>query len=60
MGRRAILLFGIYFPVLLAAAIAGAIGQALGIWAAVLCGVVFVAGLVLFGRRRLRQPSIDP
>jgi hypothetical protein len=58
LGRRTILIFGIYFAVLLAAVIAGFIGQAVGIWAAVLWGAAFIGGLILYGRR-LRPRRVD-
>lgn len=45
-------MFGIYAAVLLAVVIAGFIGQAVGIWAAVLWGVVVIAGVVVYGQRR--------
>jgi hypothetical protein len=60
LGRRAILVFGIYVALLLAGVIAGFIGHAVGIWAAILWGAVVIAGLVLYGRRRLRQPRVGP
>ena len=59
LGRRTILVFGIYFAVLLAAVIAGLIGQAVGIWAALLWGAAFIGGLILYGWQRLRQPRVD-
>lgn len=59
LGRRAILVFGSYAALLLAVFIAGFIGQAVGIWASILWGAVVIAGLVLYGRRRLRQPRVD-
>ena len=59
LGRRAILVFGAYTALLLAVVIAGFIGQAVDIWAAILWGAVVIAGLV-YGRRRLRQPRVDP
>jgi hypothetical protein len=52
LGRRTILVFGIYAALLLAVVIAGFLGQAVGIWAAVLWGVVIIAGVVLYRRRR--------
>jgi hypothetical protein len=36
----------------LAVVVAGFIGQAVGIWAAVLWGVVVIASVVLYGQRR--------
>ena len=58
-GRRAILLFGAYAALLLAVVVAGFIGQAVGVWAAVVWGVAVIAGLILFGRR-LHRPQVDP
>lgn len=49
---RTIAVFGIYTAALLAVVIAGFIGQAVGIWAAVLWGVVVIAGVVVYGQRR--------
>lgn len=60
LGRRAFLVFGAYAALLLAVVIAGILGQAVGIWAAVLWGVLVVAVLILYWRRRLRQPQVDP
>jgi hypothetical protein len=60
LGRRAILLFGAYAALLLAVVVAGFIGKAIGVWAAVLWGAVVIAGVVLYGRRRLRRPQVDP
>jgi Flp pilus assembly protein TadB len=53
------LIFGSYAALLLAVVIAGFLGSAVGIWASVLWGAVLIAGLVLYGRRRLRQPQVD-
>ena len=53
------LVFGSYAALLLAIGIAGFIGHAVGIWASVLWGAVVIAGLVLYGRRRLRRPQVD-
>lgn len=53
------LIFGGYAALLLAVVIAGFIGNAIGIWASVLWGAVLIGGLVLYGRRRLRQPQVD-
>jgi hypothetical protein len=50
---------GVYAALLLAVVIAGFIGHAVGIWASLLWGAVLVVGLVLYGRRRLRQPQVD-
>jgi hypothetical protein len=56
---RAILVFGAYTGVLLAFVAAGFIGQRVGIWASVLWGVLIIGGLVVFLRRRSRQPQTD-
>ena len=53
------LVFGGYAALLLAVVIAGFIGNAVGIWASVLWGAVLIGGLVLYGRRRFRQPQVD-
>jgi hypothetical protein len=60
LGSRALLLFGAYTAVILAVVIAGLFGEAVGIWASVLWGVVLLAGLVLYLRRRSRRPRIGP
>jgi type IV secretory pathway TrbD component len=60
LGRRALLLFGAYTAVILAVVIAGFLGGAVGIWASVLWGAVLLGGLVLYLRRRSRQPRVDP
>jgi hypothetical protein len=52
LARRAVLVFGIYAAILLAVVIAGFIGQTVGIWASVLWGVVVIAGVLLYIRRR--------
>jgi hypothetical protein len=49
---RAILVFGSYAAILLAVVIAGFLGQAVGIWAAVLWVAVLIAAVVVYGRRR--------
>jgi len=53
------LIFGSYAVLLLAVVIAGFIGQAVGIWASILWGAVLIGCLVLYGRRRFRQPQSD-
>ena len=58
LGRRALLLFGVYTAVILAVVIAGFLGGAVGIWASVLWGAVLLGGLVLYLRRRHR-PRVD-
>jgi hypothetical protein len=55
LARRALLLFGIYATVLAAVVVAGFLGEALGIWAAILWGVGIFAGLAIYGRQRLNQ-----
>jgi len=60
LGGRAILLFGAYAALLLAVVVAGFLGQAVGIWASVLWGVVVITCLVLFMRRRSRRPQVTP
>ncbi|MBA3834098.1 MAG: hypothetical protein H0X34_19855 [Chthoniobacterales bacterium] len=57
LARRAILAFGIYAALLLAVVIAGFIGQAVGIWAAVLWVVVVIAAVVLYVRRRREKAA---
>jgi len=59
LGRKATLIFGSYAALLLAVVIAGFIGHAVGIWASVLWGAVLIGCLVLYGRRRFRQPQVD-
>ncbi|HEU4738590.1 MAG TPA: hypothetical protein VFS54_05850 [Solirubrobacterales bacterium] len=59
LTRRAALLFAAYTGLLLAVVAAGFLAGAIGIWAAILWGVVLVAGLGLYGRRRLQQPAED-
>jgi hypothetical protein len=54
------LVLGSYAALLLAVVIAGFIGHAVGISASILWGAVLIAGLVLYGRRRFRQPQVDP
>jgi hypothetical protein len=53
------LVLGGYTALLLAVVIAGFVGNAVGIWASVLWGAVLIGGLVLYGRRRFRQPQVD-
>lgn len=59
LGRKTILIFAAYAALLLAVVIAGFIGQTVGIWASVLWGAILIGGLVLYGRRRFRQPHVD-
>jgi uncharacterized iron-regulated membrane protein len=54
MGRlagRTLFAFGLYAAVVLAVIIAGFIGQRIGIWAAVLWGILVISGVVLYLRR---------
>jgi hypothetical protein len=51
--RRAALLFGAYSSLLLAVVVAGFLGGAVGIWAAILWGAAILVGLALYGRKRL-------
>lgn len=55
LARRAGLLFGANAALILAVVVAGFLGGAVGIWAAVLWGAVVLAGLALYGRQRLYQ-----
>lgn len=57
LGGRALLLFGAYVAVIAAVVVAGFLGSAVGIWASVLWGVALLGGLVLYLRRRSRQPQ---
>jgi hypothetical protein len=53
MGRlvgRTLLAFALYAAVILAVIIAGFIGQRIGIWAAVLWGILVIAAIVLYLR----------
>jgi FtsH-binding integral membrane protein len=59
VGRKAMLVFVGYAALLLAVVIAGFIGREVGSWASILWGAVLIAGLVLYGRQRLRQPQVD-
>jgi hypothetical protein len=59
LARRAALLFGAYALLLLAVAVAGFLGAAIGIWASVLWGVAVLAGLALYWRQRLQRPAED-
>jgi len=55
LARRAFLLFGTYACLLLAVVVAGFLGNAIGIWAAILWGAAILAGGVIYGRRRADQ-----
>jgi hypothetical protein len=50
--RRAIRLFIGYFAVLAAVVIAGFLGQAIGLWAAVLWGLSLIAAVAIYARRK--------
>jgi hypothetical protein len=52
LTRRAALLFGAYASPLLAAVVAGFLGNAVGIWAAILWGAAILVGLALYVRQR--------
>ena len=54
---RALLLFACYTGLLLAVVIAGYLGAAIGIWAAVLWGVVLITVVASLIRRRLASGS---
>jgi hypothetical protein len=56
LARRSGLILALYVALLLAVVVAGFLGGAVGIWAAVLWGAVVLGGLVLYARRRPRQP----
>lgn len=53
--RRALLLFGAYVALLAMVVVAGFLGGAVGIWASILWGAGVLAGIVIYGRRRLQQ-----
>jgi len=55
LPRRALILFSLYAVILVAVVVAGFLGEALGIWAAILWGVGIIAGLAIYGRQRLTQ-----
>jgi hypothetical protein len=57
--RRALLLFGAYAALLAAVVVAGFLGGAVGIWASILWGLGVLAGIVIYGWRRLRQSRGD-
>jgi hypothetical protein len=59
LARRALFLFGGYTAVLAAVVVAGFLGQAVGIWASILWGVGILAGLALYGRKRLSQSRAE-
>ncbi len=57
LARRAGLLFSTYAALLLAILIAGFLGAALGIWAAILWGAAAIAALVVYVRQRSDRAS---
>lgn len=59
LARRALLLFAVYATVLAAVVVAGFLGQAVGIWASILWGVGILAGLAIYGRKRLSQSRTE-
>jgi hypothetical protein len=59
LTRRAALLLGAYTSLLLAVVVAGFLGGAVGIWAAVLWGIGLLAGLALYLRQRLQRQAAD-
>lgn len=59
LARRTGLLIGAYVSPLLAVVMAGFLAAAIGTWAAILWGAALLAGLALYGRHRLLQPSED-
>jgi hypothetical protein len=54
LARKALLLFGIYATLLAAVVVAGFLGQAVGIWAAILWGAGIVIGVTLVVRQRIQ------
>jgi hypothetical protein len=59
LARKALLLFGIYATALAAVVVAGFLGGAIGIWASILWGVVVLAGVTLYARRRVIRRRLD-
>lgn len=59
LARRALLLFAVYTTVLVAVVVAGFLGQAVGIWASILWGAGILAGLAIYGRKRLSQSRAE-
>jgi hypothetical protein len=55
LARRAFLLFCAYAALLAAVVVAGFLAEALGIWASILWGMGILAGLTIYGRKRLSQ-----
>jgi hypothetical protein len=59
LTRRALRLFGGNAAVLAAVVVAGFLGEAVGIWASILWGVAILAGLAIYGRKRLSQSRAE-
>jgi len=57
--RKALLLFGTYIAVIVAVIVAGFLGEALGIWAAILWGAGVLAGIAVYARRRHARTALD-
>lgn len=53
LARRALLGFAVYASVPAAVIVAGFLYAALGLWATILWGLVILAGLALYARKRL-------
>lgn len=58
LARRALLEFAIYASVPAAVIVAGFLYEALGLGATILWGVVILAGLALYARKRQNQPRV--
>jgi hypothetical protein len=59
LARRTVLLFAAYTALLAAVVVAGFQGQAVGIWASVLWGLGILAGLAIYGRKRMSQSRAE-
>jgi hypothetical protein len=59
LASRALLGFAIYASVPAAVIVAGFLYEALGLWATILWGVAILAGLALYGRKRLGQSDAE-
>lgn len=59
LSRRALLSFSVYAAVLAAVVVAGFLYAALGLWASLLWGAGIVAGLALYGRKRLSRSRTE-
>jgi hypothetical protein len=59
LARRALLGFAFYASVPAAVIVAGFLYEALGLWATILWGVIILAGLALYGRKRLSQSDAE-